>query len=79
VPWIDPELVLDVALGGALAAIRAEIPNPDPDQLDGIEERIDQVGRRGVLFSVGVVQESFAGTLETYTELFGTFKGIKSE
>ncbi|GAB3165850.1 hypothetical protein [Telluribacter humicola] len=75
VPWLDPELVLDIALGGALAALREEFPDPDPQRLEEIEKSMDKVSARGVEVAVGFALESFGTTVNRYTKLFESFKG----
>lgn len=68
VPWFDPEPILDLALGGALAAIREEFGEPDIQGREKAEAALDDVINRGVKFGVDVATQS----MNTSTQLFSS-------
>ena len=48
IPWTNLDPLLDLALGGALIALREEFPEPDPEIREKAEEAFDDVVERGV-------------------------------
>jgi hypothetical protein len=74
VPWIEADLLLDIALGGAIAGVREAFPAPDPERLDGVEKGLDEASAKGVAHALGRALESFARTADRYAELFAALR-----
>ncbi len=69
VPWFDPEPILDLALGGALAALREEFGVPNLDIRDMAEKIIDEVVERGVKFRVDLAICSMRASSQRFNSL----------
>lgn len=70
VPWVTPEPLLELALGGALIALREEFPEPNPEIREEAEEIIDEVIERGVEKALEVATESIDNSLEEFASLW---------
>jgi hypothetical protein len=68
-PWFGLEPVLEVALGGAILALREEFSDVNEERLDEAEDRFDEVGRRGVQVALRTAFESGAGGAEKFLSL----------
>lgn len=71
VPFVDPAPLLDMALGGALLALREEFPVPSADARERVERAADEVVARGVSHAAKLGLESFGSTLEHFMKLGG--------
>lgn len=69
VPWFDPDPILDLALGGALAALREEFSVPDIEIRDRAEKVIDEVVERGVRFGVDLATRSMRTSSQRFSSL----------
>lgn len=63
-PWTNPEPILDLALGGALVALREEFPEPDPEVREEAVEVFDDVVDRGVTAALEMARENRDKSLE---------------
>jgi len=68
-PFVDPSPLLDMAVGGALLALREAFPTPSPSARDDVEERGDEILRKGAATGVRMGLEAFGETLGRYAEL----------
>lgn len=48
IPWVDPEPILDLALGGALLAVHETFPDLGPKTVKKAEKSLDEVADQGV-------------------------------
>ncbi|CAN5912992.1 hypothetical protein BH24BAC1_BH24BAC1_18830 [soil metagenome] len=69
-PWFDPEIVLDVALGGALLALREKFPEPIPELREEAEKALDEVLAHGVRFAVSSATQSVLSSNKKFILLF---------
>jgi hypothetical protein len=69
IPWTNLEPVLDLALGGALIALREEFPEADPDVRDEAEEVFEDVVDRGVKRALDMGAESMEEAVEQFAAL----------
>jgi len=69
-PWTNPDPILDLALGGALIALREEFPDPDPEIRDEVEEVIDEVVARGVREALDMALESVDESVHRFDSLW---------
>jgi hypothetical protein len=74
-PWVTPEPLLELALGGALIALREEFPEPDPQIRDEVEESFDGVVDRGVEKVVDMARESVDESIEGFGRLWEVRQG----
>jgi hypothetical protein len=58
VPWFDPEPLLDIALGGAIIALREAFPDPDPEQRDRALEAFETIALEGAARAITQSLES---------------------
>jgi hypothetical protein len=63
-PFTDPTPLLDIALGGALLALREEFPLPNVDIRDAVDERGDAAIERGVTTGVELGRQSMRADLD---------------
>lgn len=60
IPWLDEEPLLDLALGGAVVALRDAFPNPNDISVERVEEEADSLMRRGAAVGLQAARESLA-------------------
>ena len=70
-PFVDPSPLLDMALGGALLALREEFPMPSVDVREAVDKRGDELLEKGAAVALRMGLESFGNTLERYARLRG--------
>lgn len=70
-PFVDPSPLVDIALGGALLALREEFPVPSVELRDEVDEKADELIRRGAAIGLRMGVESLDKTLGRYA---GGFK-----
>ena len=68
--WFDAEPILDVALGGALLAIREKFPEPIPELREEAEKALDEVLANGVKFAVSSATQSILSTNKKFISFF---------
>jgi hypothetical protein len=68
-PFVDPSPLLDIALGGALLALRAEFPMPSVDVREAVDDRGDELLQNGAAAALCLGMQSFATTLERHAKL----------
>jgi hypothetical protein len=71
-PFVDPTPLVDIALGGALLALREEFPMPSVEIRDDVDKRADELIRRGVAIGLQRGTESLDKTLSRYSGRFRT-------
>jgi hypothetical protein len=70
VPWVDLSLALDMALGGALAAINEEFGIPSPERAEKIgEDELMKVARKGADQTLDVAIRSMRKSLDLAGEI----------
>ncbi len=73
IPWTNLEPTLDLALGGALIALREEFPEADPDVRDQAEEVFEEVVNRGAKRALEMGAESMEQSVEQFADLTESF------
>jgi hypothetical protein len=68
---LDLEPVLDVALGGALLALRERFPEPDLRLKDEMEKEFEQVIEPGVKIGLERAAETVGPACKEFQALFG--------
>jgi hypothetical protein len=69
IPWTNLAPVVDLALGGALIALREEFPETDPDVRDEAEEVFEEVVNRGAKRALEMGAESMEESIEQFAAL----------
>lgn len=69
-PWIDVDPILEVALGGALIALREKFPEPDPKIRDQAEKDFDNVLNRGVKFALDLAKRTVDPSAKRFVALW---------
>lgn len=70
-PWFDPEPVLDLALGGAVIALRERFRTPNEPKIQArVEKEMDRVMARGVKVALDRGLKSMAASAERFVGLF---------
>lgn len=65
-PWFDPTPLLNIALGGALVALREDFPFPAVEIRDEVDERGDDPIERGVTAALSEGQQSLGATIDRF-------------
>ena len=65
-PFVDPAPLVDMALGGALLALRESFPMPSADVRDAVEKSGDELLRKGASHAVEVGLKSLGASLDHY-------------
>lgn len=68
IPWTTLEPILDLAIGGALIALREEFPEPDPEMRDKAERVFDDVVADGVESAIDLGLRSADESVEQFTK-----------
>jgi hypothetical protein len=71
VPWFDLEPILDLALGGALVALREDFPQPDLREKI-TDEAIDRALTRGAKMTIDMSQRLLAASSKEFSSLLAT-------
>ena len=69
-PWFSPEPMLDVALGGALLALREKFPELDEGTAKQAEKAFDDVVADGVRTALEKARQSVDPSLERFSSFF---------
>lgn len=78
IPWTTMEPVLDLAIGGALIALREEFPEPDPEIRDQAERAFDDVVADGVESALDMGLRTADESVEQFTK-FRNARGDRTE
>jgi hypothetical protein len=60
-PWFDPQTLLDLALAGAVVAIREQFPDPDPAVVERAQKELPEIARKGAALALRRGLESLQG------------------
>lgn len=70
IPWFDPSPVLDLALGGAVAAVHERYADADRIDTDELDEVIDELVVRGARLGIARARETAKAAAEQLSGLF---------
>lgn len=78
IPWISEEPLLDLALGGAVVALRDAFPEPDLD-ISEVERSADEIMRRGAYEALSRATESVDASIRQLDQLAAGLRDLGRE
>jgi hypothetical protein len=79
IPWLDEEPLLDLALGGAVIALRDAYPNPNEIRPEEAEDRADALMQRGAATALRAARESMAIAQRNLSAIGDAFENISTD
>jgi hypothetical protein len=76
-PWLDLDPVLDLAMGGAMAALREAFPHPDPAIREKAEGAMDDIMTRGAAIAVSRAAAEIEGAAKRLGEVGRSLAGAR--
>jgi hypothetical protein len=68
-PWFDPEPLMDIALGGAIVAIREEFPDPNNINVSKAEQDVEALIEKGAKIAVTRSSKSLEQSSKMFNDL----------
>jgi len=78
IPWLDEEPLLDLALGGAVIALRDAYPNPNDVNVEEAQDRADGLMRRGAATALQAGRESIAIAQRNLTSIVDAVGNLRT-
>jgi hypothetical protein len=76
-PWLDTEAILDIAMGGAMAALREAFPVADPAIRDKASEAMDEIMERGAAIALSRATPGMEQEAKRMTSIARGLRGAK--